>query len=133
MTEELNLKAPAKKPARIVSDRPLFKTIDLELPVEFDGKVYTSIRIVRLTAGEVSAFQAEIEALLKNDPNARVRFPLFKDADGNDMPSEVMDAMLDDDRLLIDEAAADFLPRRFRAIPEPATGPATGANTEASS
>ncbi len=122
-----------KKTARIVSDKPRHKTIPLEWPVEFGGKVYDSVRIVRLTAGDVARFQDEIESLLKSDPRARVRFPLFKDGEGNDIPQEVMDAMDSDDRDSLDEAAASFLPRRFRATPEPATGPATGANIEASS
>lgn len=119
--------------ARIVSDRPRFKTIDLDWPVEFDGKIYKSVQIVRLTAGDVARFQDEIEALLKSDPNGRVRFPLFKDEDGNDIPQEVMDAMDSDDRDNIDEAAASFLPRRFRVAAAQDSGPDTGANTGATS
>lgn len=119
--------------ARIVSDRPRFKTVNLEWPVEFSGKVYESVRVVRLTAGDVARFQDEIDALLKRDENAKVRLPLFKDDEGNDIPAQVMDAMDSDDRDALDEAAVSFLPRRFRAASEPTTGRDTGENTEASS
>lgn len=117
MTDELNLEAPAKKPARIMSDRPRAKTVDLQWPVEFDGREYKSITLVRMTAGEVAAFQEEIEKLLNSNPDARVRFPLFRDDRGETIPDDVMDALDDDDRFALEEAAADFLPRRFRVSP----------------
>lgn len=117
MTEELNLKAPAKKPARIVSDRPRSKTIELQWPIEFNGREYRSVTVARLTAGEVAEFQAEIEKLMANDPDAKVRFPLFRDENGEVLAEDVMDALDDDDRFALEEAAADFLPRRFRALP----------------
>lgn len=117
MTEELNLEAPAAMPARILSDRPRAKTIDLQWPVEFNGREYRSVTLVRLTAGEVAAFQSEIEKLLSADPDAKVRFPLFRDERGESIPDEVMDALDDDDRYSLEESAADFLPRRFRGSP----------------
>ena len=36
--------------ARIVSERPRFKSIDLEWPVAFGGKDYRAITVSRLTA-----------------------------------------------------------------------------------
>lgn len=133
MTEEVKAKAPAKKPARIIADRPRVKVIDLQWPIEFDGREYRAIAITRLTAGEVAQFQAEIEELLKDHPDTKVRFPLFRDESGAVIPDEVMDALDDDDRFALDEAAADFLPRRYRAVAELDTGPDIGVNTEASS
>lgn len=117
MTEEPHIEASEKKPARIVSARPRSKEIDLQWPVEFDGREYKTITLVRLTAAEVAEFQSEIESLLKNDPDTRVRFPLFRDESGETIPDEVMDALDDDDRFALEEAAADFLPRRFRGSP----------------
>ena len=122
-------KAPADGPARIVSERPRHKTIRLEWPVEFRGKVYAEVNVARLTAADVSKFQAEIETLLKNDPDARVRFPLFRDEENNVIPDEVLDAMDSDDRDALDEVAVNFLPRRYRAVAEIDTAPDAGENT----
>lgn len=119
--------------AHIVSERPRFKTIDLEWPVAFGGKDYCAITVSRLTAAEVARFQTEIEQLLRSDPDAKVRLPLFRDENGAPIPDEVMDALDDDDRLALDEAAANFLPRRFRGLAERDSGPGTGATTAASS
>jgi hypothetical protein len=83
--------------------------------VEYAGKLYGSISLLRLTAGEVIAFTRELEAALKNDPDAPVRFPTFKDDSGAPIPDAVLDALDDDDPVTLDEAAVDFLPRRFRA------------------
>jgi hypothetical protein len=119
--------------ARIVSERPRLKTIDLEWPVAFAGKDYRAITVSRLTAAEVARFQSEIENLLRSDPDAKVRLPLFRDERGEPIPDEVMDALDDDDRLALDEAAANFLPRRFRGLAEQDSGPDIGATTAASS
>lgn len=123
-------KAPAIEPARIIADRPRHKTVKLEWPVEYNGKVYSEVSVVRLTAGDVAKFQAELEDLLKSNPDARVRFPLFRDEENNVIPGEVMDAMDSDDRDILDEVAVNFLPRRYRAVAETDTGQADGENTE---
>lgn len=78
-------------------------------------------------------FQSEIEQLLTRNPDAKVRLPLFRDERGEPIPDEVMDALDDDDRLALDEAAANFLPRRFRGLAERDSGPDIGATTAASS
>jgi hypothetical protein len=103
-------------PAHITGDRPRAKTVPLEWPVEYAGKVYDAVTLVRLTAGDVIKFSRELETALKNDPDAPVRFPIFKDDSGAPIPDEVLDALDDDDRMTLDEAAVDFLPRRFRAL-----------------
>jgi hypothetical protein len=118
--------------AHIVSDWPRAKTIPLEWPVAFAGQEYRAVTGSRLTAAEVARFQSEIEQLLRSDPDAKVRLPLFRDERGEPVPDEVMDA-LDDDRLALDEAAANFLPRRFRGLAEQDSGPDIGATTAAPS
>jgi hypothetical protein len=100
--------------AHIVSDRPRAKTIPLEWPVEYAGKLYGVITLMRLTAGDVIKFSRELEAALKNGPDAPVRFPIFKDDNGAQIPDAVLDALDDDDRVTLDEAAVDFLPRLSR-------------------
>ena len=131
MTEETPLHL--EKQARFLSDRPRRQTINLEWPVSFDGRDYRNITLIRLTAGDVSRFQEEIERLLSSNSDSKVRLPLFRDENGEPIPDAVMDALDDDDRLALDEAAAGFLPRRFRGLAAQDSGPGTGATTEASS
>ena len=114
--------------AQFLSDRPRSKTIDLSWPISFDGRVYQAITLIRLTAGDVSKFQDELEALLRDNPDAALRFPIFRDETGAPIPAAVLDALDDDDRFELDRAAADFLPRRFRGIAEPSSGPDAGGN-----
>ncbi len=123
MTETAPVVAPLDKEARFLSERPRRKTIDLEWPVSFEGREYRSITLIRLTAGDVSKFQEEIEQLLKNTPDAALRFPIFRDANNAPIPDAVLEALDDDDKFELDRAAADFLPRRFRGIAEPVSGP----------
>ena len=119
--------------ARIVSDRPRAATIELDWPVEYAGRVFAAITVARLTAGEVARFQDEIVGLLESGADSKVRLPLFRDEDGAPIPDAVMDALDDDDRLALDEAALSFLPRRFRGLAARDSGPDIGATTAASS
>ena len=57
--------------ARIVSDRPRAATIELEWPVEYAGRVHTTITVARLTAGEVARFQDEIVGLLESGVDSK--------------------------------------------------------------
>jgi hypothetical protein len=115
--------------AQFLSDRPRSKTIELSWPISFNGRNYQAITMIRLTAGDVARFQDELEALLRNNPDAALRFPIFRDETGAPVPAEVLDALDDDDSFELDRAAADFLPRRFRGIAEPSSGPDAGGNT----
>lgn len=109
--------------------RPRFKSVPLQWPIEYAGKTYTEVQIVRLTAKEVADWVEGIKGREKEE----VRIPIFRDADGLPIPDAVLDGLDDDDRLALDEAALDFLPRRFRAAPASASGPADGAITAPSS
>ncbi len=114
--------------AQFLSDRPRSKAIELSWPISFGGRDYQAITLIRLAAGDVAKFQEELEALLRDNPNAALRFPIFRDETGAAVPAEVLDALDDDDRFELDRAAADFLPRRFRGIAEPSSGPDAGGN-----
>jgi|688.fasta_scaffold1883271_1 hypothetical protein len=114
---------------QFLSDRPRLKTIDLQWPVSYLGREYRFVTLRRLTARDVARFQDELDALLRNNPDASLRFPMFSDETGAPVPAEVLDALDDDDRFELDRAAADFLPRRFRGIAEPSSGPDAGGNT----
>jgi hypothetical protein len=114
---------------RFLDARPRFKTVRLQWPVAHAGREYRAISIVRLTAAEVAKFQADLDALLKGDPNAMLRFPVFRDEAGAAISEAVLDALDDDDKFELDKAAFDFLPRRFRGAPEPASDQANGGDT----
>lgn len=94
---------PAEKPVpRIVSGLTREKTYTLVWPVEFDGVVYTDIRIHRCSAAEIDAW---VDAVARGD---RVTPPVI------DIPVEVWDAMDADDQTDLDQAAMDFMPRRLK-------------------
>jgi hypothetical protein len=118
--------APAAPPA-FVGGKPRLRTIALDWPVEYDGKVYSRIHLQRLTAKEVADWVESIKD--KQD----VRFPLYRDDDGNQIPDVVLDGMDDDDLTALNEAAADFLPRRFRGVMASDSGHGVGDPTEPSS
>lgn len=104
MTEE-NKPAP-----QFVGGKSRVKTVSLEWPVEYDGKVYDAISIKRLTAGEVADFEKKLAAV----PGGELRWPIFVDAVGVTIPDAVMDALDDDDNLELQKEMIDFLPRRYR-------------------
>ena len=130
MTEETNAPdiAPAPAPARFVeTGRPRFKVVTLDWPVEHDGRVFSEVHLVKLTAKEVADFIASMK------DNGGGRLPIFRDAGGASIPDAVMDALDDDDKLALDEAAEPFLPRRFRAALASGLAPADGAAIEPTS
>jgi hypothetical protein len=106
--------APVDAAPRFVGDRARVKTIALDWPVEFGGKIYEKIILKRLTVAEVSAFIDTLEG-------GKARFPIFVDEDGAAIPGEVMEALDDDDGATIDKESLDFLPRRFREASEEKT------------
>ncbi len=85
------------------------KTVDLAFPVTVNGKTMDKIVIRRMTQAEIAAFIEQ-----NAGKEGVTRFPLFYDADGNKIPDEVHSALDDDDALALEQAASDFLPRRFR-------------------
>lgn len=101
------------------------KTLPLAWPLTVNGKTIDKIVLRRLTSKQVQDFIGGIK-----DQEAEVRFPMFYDIDGNQLPDEVMDALDDDDAVMLNGEALDFLPQRWR---QPTAGesspPAAGANT----
>ena len=97
--------APA--PPKFVGDRPRFRTVPLEWPVEYDGKTYSEVSVRRMTAGEVMNFIEQ--ATNGGSP----RLPIF------DVPPEVIDALDADDADNVNKAVNDFLPRALRQADEP--------------
>jgi hypothetical protein len=91
--------------ARFVGGAPRAKMIPLEWPVEFDGKLWTEIRIRRASGKEVRDYLEQLRT-----SEADVLPPMI------DCPIEVWNALDADDQLTIDEAAAEFMPKRLRAL-----------------
>jgi len=115
-----------KPPPRFVGDRARAKLIDLEWPVEFEGRVFERIAIARLTAREVADFT---DMAIKAEPNASLPLPVFRDEAGTPLPVGLLDALDADDRDALNEAALDFLPKRFRGALTSASEPAPGGPT----
>lgn len=104
MAEEQNKPAGEPPVARIVSPKEREKMVPLEYPVEFDGTLYTEIRVHRVTGKEVQAFMDRLKA---GDDSAIA--PMI------DCPQQVWEAMDDDDQEAVDKAARPFWPRRLIA------------------
>ena len=111
-------------PATYVGNRARTKTVRLEWPVAFNGKNYKAVTIARLSAAEVAEFMEQLKAA----GGKELPLPIYRDADGEQLPIEVLDKLDDDDRFVLEEAAADFLPRRFRGSPASGSDPAPGDN-----
>ena len=99
---------------RFLGGRPRHATLTLDYPVEVEGRTYNAIVLRRLTAGDVSAYVETLRKAAKDNPNGQARPPIFTDEAGEPLPLSLFDALDDDDALRLDEAAEDFLPRRWR-------------------
>lgn len=120
--------------AQFVGGKVRQTTIVLDFPVEFEGTTFSEIGLRRLTAGEVSVFMDTARALIEADANANPRAPIFVTNAGEPIPDGLFDALDDDDAFKLDEAAKDFLPRRFLGAPKAsASTPTDGSDTEPTS
>jgi molybdenum cofactor biosynthesis enzyme len=109
MTEAANADSAPEtvKAARIVGPKSRSTTVPLEYPVEFDGVVYNSITVRRMTGLEVETY---VKAVGEAGSKMEVQMPAIE------CPMEVYNALDDDDRLRVEEALAPFLPRRFQLV-----------------
>ena len=99
---------------RYMTDKALQQVVPLDFPLEIAGKPYVSVTIKRLTTGEVEDFME----LLRAAPDGKAgRFPMFLDERGDLLTDDVWRVLMDDDTAKLNEAAAGFLPVRFRAVP----------------
>lgn len=104
MSTQPETPAPAEKPvARIVTNLPREKEVTLTYPVEFDGRLYETIQIRRITGSQVADYMDRLQQ------GERIMPPVVE------CPVEVYEAMDADDQDMVDEAAMDFLPRRLKA------------------
>lgn len=105
---EAESEKPAEPPvARIQSPKEREKLVPLEYPVEFDGTLWTEIRVKRITGREIEQY---FESLGNGSA--------FKIPPVVDCPIEVWDAMDADDQDSVDTVARLFMPRRLKAAAE---------------
>lgn len=97
---------------KFVNEEGRSRLVLLEYPVDFDGKLYTWIKVRRVTGGEMDTYMKSLQAGAVSLP------PVI------DCPIEVWDAMDADDQLAVDQAADEFMPRRLKALMKSA--PAAG-------
>ena len=90
--------------ARINSPKERERLVPIEYPVEFDGKLYTEIRIRRITG-------KELEDYFETLGNGKA----FQIPPVVDCPVEVWDAMDADNQDAVDAVARAFMPRRLKA------------------
>lgn len=108
MSDKSATQTETPAPPRYIGDKPRSKIVTLENPITYDGREYRAITIVRLNAKEVEDMLAAINR------GEAARFPIFRDDAGAVIPEIVLDSLDDDDSLALDEAARDFIPKRFR-------------------
>jgi len=80
-----------------------FRVVDLQYPVEFDGKVYEKITVRRMTVAEVREFIREAA----ENPDVTMQTMI-------DVPAGVLEALDYDDFEKVDGTIYDFLPRLLR-------------------
>lgn len=98
--------------AKFVNEEGRSRLVPLEYPVDFNGRLYSEIKVHRVTGGEMDAYMKSLQAGAVSLP------PVI------DCPIEVWDAMDADDQLAVDRAADAFMPRRLKALMKSA--PAAG-------
>lgn len=104
--------AAVAAPPRIISSKPRNRTVDLEWPIEYEGRMYDRIVVRRMSTAEVVTFVDAARQARVGDGD--VRLPMFDTVDGTPVPLEVIDALDPDDAAAVNEAVADFLPRSLR-------------------
>lgn len=118
--EQGNTAAETPAPARFVGGKPREEVVELDWPVEYDGKVYDRVTVRRISVEELRAF---IES--SADGASAARMPMF------DVPMAVLDALDPDDDERVMKVMRDFLPRRLREAAE--ASPQAGGDTAPSS
>ena len=103
--------APSAGGVRWLTDVKRVESYDLAFPFAIGDAEYRTIKVKRLSAGEVAAYVAKLRALPAEEPNPR--FPMFYHGDV-EIPDDAWHAMDDDDRVALTELSDAFLSARFR-------------------
>ncbi|HEY8578647.1 MAG TPA: phage tail assembly protein [Beijerinckiaceae bacterium] len=102
MSEETQPATPAAPaPPRFVGGPPRSTAVPLRWPVEYDGKVYDSIAVHRMSVADVDAY-------------SRDGFPRMF----GDTPRAVIDALDADDAAAVNKAVLDFFPEALLTAEE---------------
>ncbi len=121
-------------PSHFTDRSKVVKAVPLAYPVTFAGRDWTEIHLRRLSVAQIAAVFANHTANLALNPDARLDLPIFIDEEGNDLPDGLLDELDPDDTEAVNEAASNFMPRRFKAPTDPSPStPETGVSTSDSS
>lgn len=111
-----------KPQPRYIDGKLREKRVELEWPIEHNGKTYEAIVVRRMTGQQVADFLDHLAQIKDEDEKARLHFPMHYHDDGAQVPHEVIEFLDDDDADAVAQVTQDFLPRRFRGpkMSEPA-------------
>ena len=110
MSQEKTEQPAPEKPAptpRYVDGKLREKRVELEWPVEYDGKTYDAIVVRRMTGQQVADFLDQL-AQVKDPDKARMHFPMLYDDEGCDVPHAVIEFLDDDDAETVAKVTQDF-------------------------
>lgn len=109
-------------PSRFADPTKAIRTVMLEMPVTDEaGRTWSAICVRRFTVDQVATVVRNWTEARKADPDLPLAFPSFVDTAGVEVPEAVMRLLDDDDMQTLQKAGQDFLPRRFRPLPEETT------------
>lgn len=113
-----------KKVASVVTTAKKTMTYKLKFPVEFDGDTFEEVPIRRCSAREISDYQDSLREFIDNGSVGMSPVPPWLV-----IPQEVFEAMDDDDNFDLEEASADFIPRRLLDLMQMAIQSASTSET----
>ena len=107
MSSETNVKADTveekpKDPPKFVNEQGRFEIVKLDWPVEYDGKVWDQIKVMRTT---IKQWRTHWETIVSGGVS---EVPMY------DAPQIVMDSLDPDDDEKVEKAMERFFPQRYR-------------------
>ncbi len=121
--------APPPEHVFIPGGKERQKIVPLDYPLHYAGHEWRQVVVKRLQVRDVVDYVDRVRDLQKVDPDGTVRYPMFVDDAGVDLPEELFGLFDDNDMLRLNEAAESFLPQRFRAMLVPDTTEAPASPT----
>ena len=94
---------------------------DLSFPVVFEGKTVTEVYLRRLTVGQIAACLDNYLGEAERDPAARLSFPIYVDAQEDELSTDLINLLPDEDWQALKELGRDCVPQRFRPPPTETT------------
>jgi hypothetical protein len=109
-TNSTEASAVAPQPLTFVSDKPRYRTVSLEWPLQYGDRLITEIVVSRMTVAQLEAYLEAVRTGAKSIPDM-LSFP-----DGEPVPEEVLTGLDADDDERLHEVMQSFLPQRLRQV-----------------